>query len=207
MSMTITRPAASEYAPYYGNYISKIAENDVIAVLEAQAREVDQFLRSIPEAQATVLHAPYTWTIKQVVGHLIDAERIFAYRALRFARGDSQPLPGFDENAYVPVAEFERLSLKALADELAVVRQATLHLFRNLPEASWTRMGTASGSPMSVRAAAFTIAGHTQHHLAIMRKRIDKDAEQPRWQRGALGVRAHSNGLARGAHPVAATSW
>ncbi len=170
--MKPTRPAASEYAPYYGNYISKVADNDVLAVLESQAREIDSLLRSIPESQATVLHAPYTWTIKQVVGHLIDAERIFTYRALRFARGDSQPLPGFDENAYVPVAKFERLPLTDLAQEFAAVRRATILMFRHLPEDSWTRLGTASGSPMSVRAAAFTIAGHVNHHAAIVRKRL-----------------------------------
>ena len=172
MPNTMTRPTSTEHAPYYGNYIKNVPEDDVLAVLDAQAHEVETLLGSISESQATVQHPPYTWTIKQVVGHLIDAERIFAYRALRFARGDGQPLPGFDENAYIAPAEFERLTLKTLADEFAAVRQATLHLFRNLPEASWTRSGVASGSPMSVRAAAFTIAGHVRHHLAIVRKRL-----------------------------------
>ncbi len=169
---TISRPAASEHAPYYGNYISKVQGDDALATLEAQAREVEPLLRGIPESQATVLHAPYTWTLKQVIGHLIDAERIFAYRALRFARGDTQPLPGFDENAYVPEAKYERLSVKDLVDEFAAVRRATILLFRNLPDDCWTRQGVASGSPMSVRAAAYTIAGHVNHHMAIIRKRL-----------------------------------
>lgn len=172
--MHLTRPAPSEYAPYYGNYIANVAGENVLATLEAQGRDVEAFLRSVPESQATILHAPYTWTIKQVVGHLIDAERIFAYRALRFARGDTQPLPGFDENGYVPIAEFERLALTDLADEFAAVRRSTILLFKHLPDDCWTRQGVASGSPMSVRAAAFTIAGHVDHHLAIVRKRIGK---------------------------------
>lgn len=171
--MTITRPSPGEYAPYYGNYISKVQGDDALATLEAQAHEVEAFLRAVPESQATVLHAPYTWTLKQVLGHLIDAERIFAYRALRFARSDAQALPGFDENAYVPVAKFERLKWTDLVDEFAAVRRATILMFRHLPDDCWTRQGVASGSPMSVRAAAYTIAGHVNHHLAIIRKRLD----------------------------------
>jgi hypothetical protein len=172
--ISIGRPAPSEYAPYYGNYISKVTGEDVLATLETQGRDAEALLRSIPESQACALHPPYTWTIKQVVGHVIDAERVFAYRALRFARNDTQPLPGFDENAYVPAGRFERLSMAQLVDEFAAVRRATILLFRHLPDDCWQRQGVASGSPMSVRAAAYTIAGHVNHHLAIVRQRVGR---------------------------------
>jgi hypothetical protein len=168
----MTRPKPTEHAPYYGSYVALVPENDVLAVLDAQAPEVDAVLRRIPEAQAGILHSPYTWTIKQVVGHLIDAERVFAYRALRFGRGDAQALPGFDENAYARSGEFDRQSLKDLAAEFAAVRQSTLHLLRHLPADAWSRTGIANGNPASVRALAFIIAGHTRHHLSIVRKRI-----------------------------------
>jgi hypothetical protein len=168
------RPTAAEHATYYAGYVALVPEDDVLAVLDAQAREVDAVLRSIPESQAGILHPPYTWTIRQVVGHLIDAERVFAYRAMRFARGDSQELPGFDENVYARTGEFDRLPLSALADEFAAVRQATLLLFLNMPPSAWVRSGIANGSPASVRALAYILAGHTRHHMGIVRQRALK---------------------------------
>ena len=170
--MIMTRPSTSEHAPYYASYIALVLESDVLKVLDDQAREIDSLLKSIPEEQASVLHPPYTWTIKQVVGHLIDAERVFAYRSLRFGRGDAQALPGFDENIYARTGEFDRLPLRALVAEYAAVRQNTLHLLRHLPESAWARTGVANGAPASVRALAFIIAGHTRHHLGIVRKRL-----------------------------------
>jgi hypothetical protein len=174
--ISMPRPTTSEHAPYYGRYVALVPEDDILNVLQAQSGEAKALLRSIPEAQASILHPPYTWTIKQVVGHLIDGERIFAYRALRFARGDATPLPGFDENIYARTGEFERVPLKDLADEFDVVRQSTLSLFRNLPDAAWTRTGEANGAPASVRALAFIIAGHVRHHLNIVRQRVGKGA-------------------------------
>jgi hypothetical protein len=109
-----------------------------------QLDEFVPFLRAIPESQGDVCHAPYTWTVKQVVGHLIDAERIFAYRALRFARGDATPLPAFEENDYAKAVPYERLALPDLVSEFEAVRRSTLWLFRNLPEESWTRVGIAN---------------------------------------------------------------
>jgi hypothetical protein len=167
-----TRPSASEHAPFYAGYVALVPEVDVMGVLESQARDVDGLLRSIPDAHVGVLHPPYTWTIRQVVGHLIDGERIFAYRALRIARGDATPLPGFDENTYARSGEFDRLALPQLADEFAAVRRSTVLLFRHLPATAWSRAGTANGSPITVRASAFIIAGHVRHHLAIIRKRL-----------------------------------
>lgn len=170
----IERPASAEYAPYYGKYIDLVPEDDILGVLESQLDEVKALLRSIPESQTDVLHAPYTWTIKQVVSHLIDGERIFGYRLLRIGRGDTIALPGFDENVYAKTAGVERLSLSDLASELESVRRATLSLLRNMPDEAWPRRGVANNNPISVRALAWVIAGHVRHHVAIVRKRLGR---------------------------------
>ncbi len=166
------RPAATEYAPYFEKYVKLVPENDIVAVLRSQVAEVLGFLREVPPAQENVRHAPYTWSIKEVIGHLIDTERIFGYRALRFARGDTTPLPGFDENAYVPAAHFDRRSLKDLAQEFEHLRLSHVALFGSLDEEASVRKGEASGNTMSVRAVGYAIAGHTRHHLAILRQRL-----------------------------------
>ncbi len=166
------RPSAAEYAAFYAKYIDRVPETDILAAMAAQLDEALAFLRAIPEAQGDVCHAPYTWTVKQVVGHLTDGERIFGYRALRFARGDATPLPGFEENDYTKSAEYERLSLGDVVNEFEAVRRSSLWLFRNLPEAAWGRTGTANGSPVSVRALAYIVVGHVRHHGGILRKRL-----------------------------------
>jgi hypothetical protein len=168
------RPSPSEHAPYYGKYIELVPETDVLAVLRVQCDETVEFLRSIPEEHATILHSPYTWTIKQVVGHITDGERIFAYRALRIARGDTTPLPGYDENEYAKSPEFSRLRLRALATEFESVRNATISLFDNFAPESWTHLGQANNYPVSVRAIAYIIAGHVRHHMNIVRKRLNR---------------------------------
>lgn len=168
----IQRPASFEHAPYYANYIALVPENDVLAVLRAQCDETVEFLHMIPEKDSTILHPPYTWTIKQVVGHITDGERIFAYRALRIARGDVTALPGFDENEYAKAPEFSRMRLRALTNEFESVRRSTITLFENLAPESWTRRGQANNHPVSVRAVAYIIAGHVRHHMAIVQKRL-----------------------------------
>lgn len=166
------RPSEEEYAPAFGAYVSLVPEDDVLAALEKQSEEMSEFLRGVPEGRGNERHAPYTWSIKEVVGHLIDAERIFGYRALRFGRGDSTPLPGFDENAYSLEAEFDQHSLANLVSELEAIRLSNLWLFRNLPEAAWPRCGEANGNVVSVRALAFILLGHARHHIAIVRQRL-----------------------------------
>lgn len=165
-------PGPDEHAPYYGKYIALVSEANVLAVLESQLGEMVSLFGAIPEPQAGVLHAPYTWTIRQVLGHVSDGERVFAYRALRIARGDATPLPGFDENQYALAAEFKSLPLRTLTEEFESVRRATLSLFRNLSDEAWLRRGTANGQPVSVRALAYIMAGHARHHMAIVRKRL-----------------------------------
>jgi hypothetical protein len=170
--LTTARPAADEFAPYYAGYISRIADDeDVVAVLDAQLGEVLGRLGTIPESRGEHRYAPGKWTIKEIIGHLSDAERIFAYRALRFARGDESPLASFDENAYVPELRAESRTLADLLAEWGNVRRATLALVRHLPADTWQRRGTASGKVMSVRALVYVIAGHVRHHLGVLGER------------------------------------
>ena len=168
------RPSPAEYAPYYGQYVELAPEDDVLAALQAQLDDVLALLRPVPEAQGTVRHPPYTWSVKEVVGHMTDTERVFGYRALRFARGDATPLPGFDENAYARAADSDRRPLAALVAEFEAVRRSHVGLFRNLPDAAWSRRGTANDNAVSVRAVAYIIVGHARHHTAILRRRLSR---------------------------------
>jgi hypothetical protein len=166
------RPGSTEYPAFFGGYVALVHEEDILMALEAQLGDALALLRAVPEAEGNVRHPPYTWSVKQVVGHVTDAERIFGYRALRFARGDSTPLPGFDENPYARVAESDRFTLSDLVSEFEAVRQSSLWLYRNLPAAAWSRSGEANGSAVSVRALAYIIVGHGRHHTAILRQRL-----------------------------------
>jgi hypothetical protein len=171
----MSRPEPAEHAEYFGNYVALVPEGDVLAALRSELVRTLELLRVVPEEDAGRCHPPYTWTVRQVVGHLIDTERIFAYRALRFAREDSTPLAGFEENEYVSAGAFDRLPLGALASEFEAVRQATLRLFENLPEPAWDQRGIANNAAVSLRALAYIIVGHERHHAAILRKRLTKD--------------------------------
>jgi len=165
------RPETGEFDPYYARYIDRVPEGDVTSLLDSQIRETAGALRAVPAAKATYRYADGKWSIAEVVAHVSDVERIFSYRALRISRADTTPIEGFDENAYVPAGEFDRRSLADLIEELEAVRRATLALLRGLSPAAWTRMGTANGKPISVRALAYIIAGHERHHLGTLRER------------------------------------
>jgi uncharacterized damage-inducible protein DinB len=167
----IARPGADEYAPYYGTYIGKVPDGDLRSMLSTQLAETLALIRSIPESRGGHRYAPDKWSVREVLGHLADSERIFSYRALRIARGDATPLPGFEQNDYVPAGGFDARTLRDLADELAAIRQATIHLFAHLDAAAFERRGTASGKPVSVRALAYIIAGHELHHVGILKTR------------------------------------
>ncbi len=167
----MNRPAQSEHAPYYSRYIDLVPDGPIVEVLRSQVRETMELLRSIPEAKGNHAYAPGKWTIKEVFGHVIDSERVFSYRALRIGRGDATPLPGFEQDDYVPQGGFASRTLQDLADELEVVRRATLLLFEGFPKDAWARMGTASGNPVSVQALAYIIAGHERHHVKVLRER------------------------------------
>lgn len=171
MTVAIPRPAATEYAPNYGGYVSRVPEGDLIGLLETQRRETQSLLAGLTEAQALHRYAPGKWSVKEVIGHVADSERVFCYRAMRFARGDQTPLPGFDENLYAPAGRFDARPLSDLAAELDAVRRATLALLRSFDVEALARRGTANGKEVSVRALAYIIAGHERHHLAILRER------------------------------------
>jgi len=164
-------PAPTEHVPYYGKYIALSPERDAIEALERSFADALAIFRGVPEARAEHRYAPGKWSIKEVVGHLIDGERVFAYRAMRIARNDPTGLPGFDENLYVPHGEFDRRSLADLLAEWELVRQGNVAMFRGLPSEAWTRSGVANGDAISVRALAYIIAGHGRHHATLVRER------------------------------------
>ena len=167
----IARPDDTEYAPFYAGYVADVPETDVVAVLRASGRDIVAALAAIPEARGGHRYAADKWTVREVVGHMIDAERIFVYRALRLARADATPLPGFEENDYVRAAGSDARTLADLIDELRAVREATVQLFASLPNEAWGRRGIVNGREVSVRALAFIAAGHARHHLAVLRER------------------------------------
>ncbi len=169
--MKLVRPEASEYAGYYGTYISVVPGSDVIGAMEAQRLQTMQLFAGRSERDGNFRYGPDKWTVKEVVGHLADSERIFTYRALRIARGDKTPLPGFEQNDYVRNGGFGARTLANLAEEFALVRSASLAMFRSFAEEAWPRMGTASENPVSVRALAFIVAGHELHHRRILEER------------------------------------
>jgi hypothetical protein len=165
------KPAMDEYAPYYSKYTSLVPEGDIVATLTQQVDATLVLLRGLPEEQGSYRYAPEKWSIKELVGHVIDTERIFAYRALRIARGDTTPLPGFEQDGYITNGNFDGRQLSDLASEFETVRQSTLFLLKHLNDEAWLRRGVVSENEVSVRALAHIIAGHELHHLEILRSR------------------------------------
>lgn len=168
MPLFLQRPAAGEYNPYYEKYIARVPEGDLIELLARHADETIALLRHQPPDVADYAYAAGKWTVKQVVGHVCDAERIFSYRLLRVGRGDQTPLASFDENVYAPAGRFELRTLESLLEEFAAVRQSTIALVAGLPDEAWSFSGVASENPISARALAYIIAGHELHHRAIL---------------------------------------
>jgi hypothetical protein len=166
-------PASDEYGHHHARYVSLVPAGDILVTLAGQVEETLAILRGIPDAEAMQHHPPYHWSFKEVIGHVTDTERIFAYRALRFARHDPTPLPAFDQDDYVVHARFNTRALADVLADLVGVRQATLALFRSLDPEAWLRRGTASGTSVTVRAIAHIIAGHERHHAAVLRTRVE----------------------------------
>ena len=167
----MNRPEATEYAEYYANYISKVPGSDVLSVLESQRLQMLQVFAGRSERDGSFRYAPGKWTVKEVLGHITDTERIFAYRALRIARADQTPLPGFEQDDYVRSAAFGDRTLAGLAEEFAAVRIASVSLLRSFNEEAWSRRGMASQKEVTVRALGFMIAGHQIHHRMILEER------------------------------------
>ncbi len=165
------RPSEVEFAPFYTGYVSLVPEADIIQVLEGQAADVRQRTRAFIPAREQFRYAEGKWSVREVLGHVTDAERVFGFRAFCFSRGDENPLPGFDENDYVARSGFDRCSLTDLVQEFGQLREANLTVLRRLDDEGWRRTGTASGKPVSVRALAYIMAGHVRHHLHILSTR------------------------------------
>lgn len=170
-----TRPKADEHLEYYGRYIERVPDGDIVEILEKQISETIAFLRAIPESRVDYQYAPGKWTPRQIAGHLSDGERVFQYRAWRFSRADTTPVPGFDENHYVDHAPFTNVSMNDLIDEFEQLRRASVHMFRNMDADAMSRRGSANGAEITVRALAWIMAGHETHHMQVLREKYLKD--------------------------------
>lgn len=164
------RPVEGEHATYYAKYTSLVPSGDIIEILSGQLHTALAEYSKVTEAGSLHRYAPGKWTIKEVLVHIMDAERIFAYRALRFARNDKNELHGFEQDDYVPESGANAREWSSILQEYSDVRECTVQLFRGLPPVAWTRGGVASNAHVSVRALAFIIAGHELHHLESLRK-------------------------------------
>ena len=168
------RPQPAEYAPYYDRYISLIQGNDILAALDEQRRQMLLLLSGRTEPDGDLRYAPEKWSLKEVLGHINDTERIMSYRALRISRGDATPIAGFEQDDYVRNSPLGRRPLADLIEDYIAVRRATVSLFRNLDEPAWTRRGVASNNEVTVRALAYIIAGHELHHRRIIEEKYLK---------------------------------
>lgn len=160
------RPAANEYAPYYEKYISLVPGNDIMAVLQQQIADIQRCAAAVSAERETYRYAEGKWSIREVIGHMIDGERVFGYRALCISRGETAPLPSFDENGYVDHSNYANRELAELCEELVAVRRVNVMLLQTFNEQNWDRKGIASGKTVSTRALAFLMAGHILHHLS-----------------------------------------
>jgi len=174
-SFIIARPQPGEYAPYYERYISLVQGEDILETLDRQRRDTMLLLSGRDEADGDFRYAPGKWSAKEVLGHMCDTERVFAYRALRFSRADATPLAGFEQDDYVRNGPFANRPLADQVEDFIAVRRATLSLLRNLDEAAWMRRGSANKNEVTVRGLAYIIAGHELHHRSILEERYFAD--------------------------------
>ena len=167
----MNRPEPTEYAPYYEGYVSKVPEGDIATTLTAQADEIKTLFAGVPEQKGTFAYAEGKWTIKELLSHIIDGERIFSYRALRISRGDKTALQGFEQDDYIATSNANNRTFADLIDEFVLERQANIHMARNISAMGAEQMGTASDNPVSARAVLYIMAGHVRHHLDILKTR------------------------------------
>ncbi len=165
------RPEPTEYSEYYANYVSQVPGSDVVGVLESQRLQMLQLFSARTERDGSFRYAPGKWTVKEVLGHISDTERVFTYRALRIGRGDQTPLPGFEQDDFIRNGAFDRRTIADLAEEFGAVRSTSLALFRSFGDEVWSRRGVASEREVTVRALAFITAGHQIHHRTILEER------------------------------------
>jgi hypothetical protein len=170
-TLSVTPPNADEYAPYYGKYIALVKGEDILAALDQQRRDTMKLLCGRDEQDGDFRYAPGKWSAKEVLGHVCDTERVFAYRALRISRADRTPMAGFEQDEYVRNGPFASIPLSEIIEDYIAVRRATITLLRNLHEAAWSRRGVANKNEVTVRALAYIIAGHELHHRAILEEK------------------------------------
>ena len=171
------RPRADEFAAFYSTYITLVPEDDVLPALREQVGVMRKLAASVPVVKETHAYDAGKWTVRQIIGHLTDAERVFSYRALCFSRSDATPLPAFDENAYVDHARFNDVPLADMVEEFVLLRSANVKMFESLRDDQWTASGVANKNSISVRALAYVMAGHVRHHLNILRDRYTLTVE------------------------------
>ena len=167
----IARPRIGEFDSYYERYVSLVEDGDIVSTLNNQIAETLRLLGEINEEKAGFRYAPGKWSVKELLGHIIDTERIFAYRALRIARGDTTPIEGYEQDDYIENAEFDKCRLADLAEEFALVRKSNVLMFQSLSETAWHRRGVANDCEITVRALAYISAGHELYHLDILKER------------------------------------
>lgn len=165
------RPDSSEYAEYYAGYVSNVPDGDILSLLQSEADRTSELLKGMSSEQASYRYADDKWSVKEVFGHVIDAERMFGNRAFCFAREDRAPLPGFEQTEYAKSSNASTRSMADLVDEFRAVRQSNLALFRSLDDDAWSHRGIGSGCEFTVRALAYIILGHELHHRAVIRER------------------------------------
>jgi hypothetical protein len=170
-SFTVSPPLPGEYAPYYGRYIALVPGDDILATLDQQRRQTMLLLSCRDENEGDFRYAPDKWSAKEVMGHVCDTERVFAYRALRISRADATLMQGFEQDDYVRNGPFAQIAISEIVEDYIAVRRATLSLLRNLDEAAWMRRGVANKNEVTVRALAYIIAGHELHHRAILEEK------------------------------------
>jgi hypothetical protein len=165
------RPEKTEYAAYYETYVSLVEETDIISAMKNQSDELSEIFSQISDEKGFYRYAEGKWSIKELLGHLIDGERVFAYRALRFARADKTELAGFDQDPYIENANFDAVNMQDLLEEMLSLRKANTLFFNNLNDEAWSRTGVASENEISVRALAYIMVGHIRHHVKILKER------------------------------------
>ena len=167
----MNRPEKNEYAEFYAGYVALVEDMDIIAALQNQSNDLQNLFAEISEEKGDYRYAENKWSIRELLGHIIDGERIFSYRALRISRGDETPLAGFEENFYVANSNFSNLKIADALEEFSLLRQSNVLLLKNLTDEMWSKIGTASDATISVRALAYIMVGHIRHHANILRER------------------------------------
>ncbi|MEO6326179.1 MAG: DinB family protein [Thermoanaerobaculia bacterium] len=175
--MSDRRPSETEYAAPFARYVARVPEVDVVSVLEKQGQQVVAALGGLPDEKGGFRYAPGKWSVRELVGHVLDAERVFGHRVHHIARADPAPLPGFEENDYAAVAQHDRFPLASLLAEFESLRRSHVLMLRHLDAEAWSRMGVANESPVSMRALVFIMAGHVRHHFAVLAERYGIPAD------------------------------